>query len=52
VAALLRRVAGSIDELGEIQVQDLVFHSQVTGEEDDLSIVVYYHREPRRGTKD
>ena len=50
VAALLRRVADSIDELGDVQVQDVAFHSEVTGEEDDLTVTVYYHRQPRRGT--
>jgi len=50
VVALLRRVADSIDDLGAVQVQDVAFHSDVTGEEDDLTITVYYHRQPRRGT--
>jgi hypothetical protein len=48
VAALLRRVAGTLDELGDVQVQDITFHSEVTGGEDDLTMTVYYDREPRR----
>jgi hypothetical protein len=48
VAALLRRVAGTLDELGDVQVQDVVFGSEVTADEDDLHMTVYYHREPRR----
>jgi hypothetical protein len=31
VAALLRRVADTLDELGDVQVQDIAFHSEVTG---------------------
>ena len=50
VAALLRRVATTLDELGDIQVSDITFSSEVTGEEDDLTMTVYYEREPRRGT--
>jgi hypothetical protein len=49
VPALLRRVAGSIEDLGEVNVQDIVFHSEVTAGEDDLTMTVYYHRQPRRG---
>ena len=48
VAALLRRVADSLDALGDVQVQDITFHSQVTDGEDDLSMTVYYDRSPRR----
>jgi hypothetical protein len=48
VAALLRRVADSVDALGDVQVQDITFHSQVANGEDDLSMTVYYSREPRR----
>src|SRR6478672_10561276 len=48
VAALLRRVAASVDQLGDVQVQDVTFHSEVTGGEDDLTMIVYYHRQPRR----
>jgi hypothetical protein len=45
VAALLRRVAGSLDELGDIQVQDVTFRSEMADGEDDLTMTVYYHRE-------
>ncbi|MEU4251507.1 hypothetical protein AB0F15_29245 [Amycolatopsis sp. NPDC026612] len=48
VAALLRRVAGTLDELGDVQVQDITFAGEVTAGEDDLTMTVYYHREPRR----
>jgi len=45
---LLRRVADSIEALGDVQIQDITFHSEVTGREDDLTMIVYYHRDPRR----
>jgi hypothetical protein len=48
VAALLRRVADSIASHGDITVQDITFHSEVTDGEDDLTITVYYHDGPRR----
>lgn len=48
VAALLRRVADTLDELGDIDVQDIAFHSEVTDGEDDLHMTVYYHAQPRR----
>ena len=48
VAALLRRVADSVEELGDVTVQDVVFHSSVTDGEDDLTMTVYYLREPPR----
>jgi hypothetical protein len=48
VAALLRRVAESIDGLGDIDVQDITFSSEVGDGEDDLSMTVYYHAKPRR----
>jgi len=48
VAALLRRVATTLDELGDIQVMDVTFSSETTGEEDDLTMTVYYERKPRR----
>jgi hypothetical protein len=44
VAALLRRVAGSLEDLGDVVVQDLVFHSEPTEDEDDLTMTVYYYR--------
>lgn len=49
VAALLRRVAYSLDELGDVQVQDITFWSDPTGDgEDDLRVTVYYDRAQRR----
>lgn len=48
VAALLRRVAQSIDDLGDVSIEDLTFASSVTDGEDDLTVTVYYHPEPRR----
>lgn len=48
VAALLRRVADRLDDLGDVQVQDVTFSSEVTAGEDDLTMTVYYNREPRR----
>jgi hypothetical protein len=48
VAALLRRVAASIEELGDVDVQDITFRSEVTDAEDDLTMTVYYNRQPRR----
>ncbi|MGN8050862.1 hypothetical protein ACTJKO_14360 [Curtobacterium sp. 22159] len=48
VAALLRRVAQTIDDLGDVSVQDITFVSSVTDGEDDLTMTVYYHPEPRR----
>ncbi len=44
VSALLRRVADSIDARGDIEVQDLVMHTEVTADGDWHSITVYYHR--------
>jgi hypothetical protein len=48
VAALLRRVADTIDDLGDIQVVDIVFGTVVTRGEDELRLTVYYDRAPRR----
>jgi hypothetical protein len=48
VAALLRRVADSIEALGDVDVHDVVFHSEVTDGEDDLTMTVYYDEQPRR----
>jgi hypothetical protein len=49
VPALLRRVAESIEALGDVDVQDITFSSAVPDAEDDLAITVYYNRQPRRG---
>ena len=48
VAALLRRVADSIDSYGDITVHDITFHYEVGDGEDDLRMTVYYADEPRR----
>lgn len=47
VPALLRRVADTIESHGDIWVHDITFHSEVTGGEEDLTMTVYYGREPR-----
>jgi len=44
VPALLRRVADSIEALGEVDVQDLVLHTEVTEDGDWHSLTVYFHR--------
>jgi hypothetical protein len=44
VPALLRRVAGSIEALGEVEVEDLVMHTEVTENGDWHSLTVYFHR--------
>lgn len=48
VPALLRRVADSIEELGDVQVEDISFASAVADPEDDLRMTVYFHKDPRR----
>ena len=48
VPRLLRSLADHVEQLGDVQVSDITFQSQPTGEEDDLCFTVYYHREPRR----
>ncbi len=48
VAALLRRVAQTIDDLGDVSIEDITFSSSVTAGEDDLTVTVYFHPEPRR----
>ncbi|KJE21404.1 hypothetical protein FF36_04335 [Frankia torreyi] len=45
VGALLRRVADSIDALGDIEVQELVMHTEVTADGAWHSISVYYQRD-------
>ena len=47
VAALLRRAAASLEQLDDVQIQDMTFQSEVTDGEDDLTMTVYYHPEPR-----
>ncbi|MFJ8023205.1 hypothetical protein [Streptomyces sp. NPDC096311] len=41
--ALLRRVADSIENLGPVEVQDLVMHTEITADDDRPSLTVYYH---------
>jgi hypothetical protein len=48
VPALLRRVADSIDELGDGKVEDITFASAVADPEDDLRMTVCFHKKPRR----
>ncbi|WP_034262691.1 hypothetical protein [Actinospica robiniae] len=43
VAALLRRVADSLDRLGAIEVMDLVLHTEVTEDGTWPSLTVYFH---------
>jgi hypothetical protein len=49
VAALLRRVADTIAELGEVEILDLVMHVEVTEDGNWPSITAYYtvDRPPR-----
>ena len=47
VAALLRRVADSVEALGDVRVEDITFASEVTADERDISMTVYYHRDHR-----
>jgi hypothetical protein len=47
VVALLRRVADSLEDLGDVTVQDITFHSEATAEEADLTMTVYYQPRPR-----
>lgn len=48
VAALLRRVAATLDGLGDVDVQDIAFHTEVTEVEDHLTMTVYYNQQRRR----
>ncbi|MDT0464335.1 hypothetical protein [Streptomyces gibsoniae] len=43
VPALLRRVADSVESLGPVEVQDLVLHTETTGDGPWPSLTVYYH---------
>ncbi|MBR7829247.1 hypothetical protein KDK95_23265 [Actinospica sp. MGRD01-02] len=44
VAALLRRVADSLDRLGAIEVSDIVMHHEVTEDGIWPSLTVYFHK--------
>jgi hypothetical protein len=46
VPRLLRRVATTLDKMGPIAVQDLILHTEVTGDGPWHSITVYFHRVP------
>jgi len=48
VAALLRRVADSLDDRGDVQVADITFASSFTDGEDDLTLTVYFDKQSRR----
>lgn len=48
VVALLRAVADTIESLGDVTVQDLVLHTDVTADGPWPSITVYYSDEPSR----
>jgi hypothetical protein len=48
VPSLLRRMADAIEGEGDVDVQDLTFQSVVTEGEDDLTMTVYFYRQPRR----
>ncbi|HEY8478339.1 MAG TPA: hypothetical protein VIL71_00795 [Spirillospora sp.] len=43
VPALLRRVADSIEELGSVEVMDLVLHQEVNEHGPWASVTVYFH---------
>ncbi|WP_063041999.1 hypothetical protein [Nocardia grenadensis] len=47
LVALLRTVAASIESLGDVAVQDLVLHNEVTADGPWPSITVYYSEEPK-----
>jgi hypothetical protein len=42
VPALLRRVADSIDGLGDVEVYDLIMHNEITADGDWPSFTVYF----------
>jgi hypothetical protein len=44
VPALLRRVADSIEELGSVEIQDLVLHQEITDDGPWFSVTVYFHQ--------
>jgi hypothetical protein len=46
VPALLRRVADSIEQLGKVEIQDLVMHAEATADGSWPSLTVYFHRQP------
>ncbi|MGI5222429.1 hypothetical protein [Nocardia sp. CA-290969] len=42
ITALLRTVAASIEDLGDVVVQDLILHNEITADGPWPSITVYY----------
>ena len=44
VAALLRRVAETVDGMGDVDIQDITFHTEGKDGGDDLTMTVYYRR--------
>jgi hypothetical protein len=46
VPALLRRVADSIEQLGPVDVQDIVFHDEITADGEWYSMTVYFRDTP------
>ena len=45
VPLLLRRLADSVEELGDVTVQDIAFHMELDDEGDDWpTATVYFHR--------
>ena len=42
VPRLLRTMADAIEACGDIEVQDITFHSTPTADENDLIVTVYY----------
>lgn len=44
VPSLLRRVAGSLERIGPVEVQDLILHTDVTAGGPRYSLTVYFHR--------
>ena len=46
VPALLRRVADTLERLGEVEIQDLILHSEITGDGSDWPSITVYLRRP------
>jgi len=44
VPSLLRRVAHTLEDLGAVEVQDLVMHTELTEDGVLPSVTVYFHR--------
>ncbi|MDP9866032.1 MULTISPECIES: hypothetical protein [Streptosporangium] len=42
VPALLRRVADSIEDLGNVEVHDMIMHNEITEDGDWPSLTVYF----------